>query len=355
MTTIAPATDVGTLADTLLNMRQTANSINTLTSEVSSGYISTDYAGLGTGTSAALYLTGALALNTTQQANAASAGTVQQVTQTALGQIQTLVSGVYNQLLGVGTSTGVGMATIAAGANDALSQIASLLDTKVAGIYVFAGQDSTNPPVPDPSTITSSAFYTAIQTAVAGLSTNGAASVLSQALTIASPGGTSPFSATLEASNQPATVDLGTGESVQVGMLADQNTNAVSAGTGTTSTGSYMRDIFMSLATLGSMGAANTDQAPVQGLISGIETTLNGASLALNTDIGGLGVRQDTITSAQTELSGVATTLTTQLGTLQDADQATVATQLSTAQTQLQASYSVVAALGQLTLAKYLT
>jgi flagellar hook-associated protein 3 FlgL len=355
MSTISGATDVGTLAYTLYNMRQTQQTISTLTSETSSGLISSDYAGLGNAAGPALDLTSQLAQNTTLQANASSASNIQQVTQTALGQIQSLVSSISGQLLSPSTTNNTGLNTLAATANSALTQIASLLDTKVGDVYIFAGQDSANPPVPDPSSVTSSAFYSAIQTAVAALPATGAAALQSQSLTIAGPGATSPFSTTLEASNLPATVDLGNGKQVQVGMLADQNTDAVSAGTGTTSTGSYMRDILMGLATLGSMGSADTTQTYVQSALSNVQTTLSNADNALNVDIGGVGVRQDAITNAQSDYSDVATALTTQLGTLQDADPATVATQLAQAQTQLQASYSMVAALDQLSLAKYLT
>jgi flagellar hook-associated protein 3 FlgL len=355
MSVVGGATDVGTLAYTLYNMRQTQQSISTLTQETSSGYISGTYAGLGSGASAALNLSGELAMNTTLQANASTAANIQTVTQSALGQIQTLVSGISSQLLSPSTTDGTGLATLATSANSTLQQIAGLLDTKVGDVYIFAGQDSSNPPVPNPDQVTSSAFYTAIQSAVASLPSAGAASVLSQTLTAAGPGTTSPFSATLEASNQPATVDLGNGDQVQVGMLADQNTDAASAGTGTTSTGSYMRDIMMGLATLGAMGSADISQASTQSALSNVRTVLSNADDALNVDIGGLGVRQDAITNAQSEFSGVATALTTQLGNLQDADAATVATQLAQAQSQLQSSYSMVAALGQLTLAKYLT
>ena len=66
------------------------------------------------------------------------------------------------------------------------------------------------------------------------------------------------------------------------------------------------------------------------------------------------GVRQDTVNSAGSELKSVATALTAQLGSAQDADPAVVATELSTAQTQLQASYSIVSALHTLTLVTYL-
>lgn len=356
MSAIGGATDVGTMAYALYNITQTQNSITSLTAEASSGYISSDYAGLGGAAGQALDLSGELALNTTLQANTSAAGNIQTVTQTTLGQIQTLVSGLSSQLLGPGPNTATGLSTLAAGANAALTQIAGLLDTKVGGVYIFAGQDSSNPPVPNPSTVTTSAFYTAIQTAVAALPTGSATAVQSATLAIATAGsGTSPFSTTLEASNAPATVDLGEGTRAQVGVLADQNTDAISVGTGTTSTGSYMRDIFMGLASLGSLAGADPAQTSVQAVVSNIQKTLSGADDALNVDIGGLGARQDSVTSAQTDLSATATALTTQLGALQNADAATVATQLATAQTQLQSSYAIIAALGKLTLATYIS
>ncbi len=354
MSSVTSTTDVGTMSFALYNMRRTQQTVDNLTAQAASGFLSSNYAGLGSGASAALDLTGELATNATLQANTQSASTIQQVTQTALGQIQTLVAGVSAQLLGVTNTSSAALSTVSASASSALTQIAGLLDTKIGDTYIFAGQDSSNPPVPDPSTLSSSAFVAAIQSAVAGLSTSTASAVQAQLLTVAAPGATSPFSATLEASNQPSSVDLGDGTSVQVGMLADQNTNAVSTGTGTTSTGSYMRDIFMGLSALGALGNADLADTQVQSLLSGLHTTLDNADSSLNVDIGGLGVRQDTVTSAATELQSVSTALTAQLGNAQDSDPATVATELSTAQTQLQASYSIVSALHTLTLVTYL-
>jgi len=83
-------------------------------------------------------------------------------------------------------------------------------------------------------------------------------------------------------------------------------------------------------------------------------TTLQGAVGAISTDIGALGSRQDQVTAAQAELSATDTALQTQLGNVQDADLTQVSAQLSQAQTQLQASYQVIASLAQLTLAKYI-
>jgi flagellar hook-associated protein 3 FlgL len=354
MTAVAGATDVGALALVLANIGNIQQNIATLTGETSTGYVSTNYAGLGESAAPALDLTSELALNKTLQNNVDSAGTVQQVTQTALGEIQSLVSNVSSQLLSPATISPAGVANLAATAKSALVQIASLLDTKSGDVYVFAGQDSTNPPVPNPSDITSSAFYTAITTALGSLDSAGAASVQSQILAIASPGGTSPFSTTLEASDEPATVDLGDGQRVQVGMLANQNTDVISTGTGTTSTGSYMRDILMGLSTLAGLNGANTADTNVQSMLSNTQSVLSNADDAINVDIGGLGTRQDIINSAGTDLSNVATALTTQLSNLQEANAAAVATQLAQANEQLQSSFSMIATFQNLTLSKYL-
>jgi flagellar hook-associated protein 3 FlgL len=354
MTSVTAATDIGTANTLLYNVGQIQQTISNLTAQSSSGLISSDYAGLGDNAITALDLTQEIALNTTQQNNATQAANVQSVTQTALGQIQSMVSTFASDLLNTASTGSTGLPSLAANARAALNQVASLLNTQVGSVYLFAGQDSGNPPVPDSADMTSSGFYTAVQSAVSTVTTAGASAVQAQLLTIAGAGATSPFSTTLEASNAPATVDLGTGLNVQVGMLADQNSDAVSAGTGTTSTGSYMRDILMSLATIGSLGTADANNTQVQSLLSSTETTLSNADNAINTDIAGLGARQTTITNAQSDLSATATSLTTQLSAIQDSDTASVATQLAAAQNQLQASYQIIADLSQMTLAKYL-
>ena len=344
----------GALGTALGNATLTQGTIDTLAAQSSSGLISSDFSGLGSLARTALDLGGQLALNTAAQTDTAQASDVNQVAQTALGQIQSLVSNISGQLLGEASGSAVGLSTLSATARDALGQVAELLDTKVGQVYVFAGQDSRNPPVPQAGAITQSAFYGAIASAIANLPTSGAASVQAQLLTASAAGGTSPFSVTLEASNQLAAANLGSGQTVQLAVLADQNTDSVSAGTGTTSTGSYMRDVMMGFATLATLGGASYADPQTQAMLTLVHTTLSGADDALNTDIGGLGVRQDRVKSAQSELTATANALTTQLGAVQDVDEATVATKLSAAQTQLQASYKIISDLSQLSLAKYL-
>ena len=96
------------------------------------------------------------------------------VAQSALTQIQSIAANFYAQLnnvQGVNTSA---VDTIAASARDALRQVAGLLDTQDGGVYVFAGQDTGNPPVPDPDQITDTTanptgFFATISSAVSQL------------------------------------------------------------------------------------------------------------------------------------------------------------------------------------------
>ena len=355
MGAIMSATDVGTLNTALYNAELTRSSISTLTAQASSNLISSEFSGLGASARTALDLSGQLALNTASQSNAAQATDINQVAQTALGQMQSLISGISAQLLEPSSTTSSGLSTLASNARSTLNQFATLLNTKVGQVYIFAGQDSRTAPVPDATDLTQTAFYTTIETTVASISTIGASAVQAQVLASASDAATSPFSTSLQTSNLPAIADLGSGQTVKLAVLADQNNDAVSAGTGTTSTGSYMRDMLMALSTIGALGSANAANPQVQALLSTVQTTLSGADDALNTDIGGLGARQTTISTAQDELSATATALTTQLDNVQDPDPATVATKLAAANTQLQASYQIIANLAQLSLAKYLS
>ena len=143
------STGYGALTQTVTDSNRTKQTINQLSEETSSGYISDTFAGLGSGAASALDLSPQLAANTQLQANTASAGSIQTAAQAAFGQIETIASSFATQatqLIGLQGTVG----GIAANAQNALTQVANLLNTKVGNVYVFAGQDSANPPIPDP-------------------------------------------------------------------------------------------------------------------------------------------------------------------------------------------------------------
>ena len=117
-------------------------------------------------------------------------------------------------------------------------QVADLLDTKNGDDYVYAGQDSGNPPIPTPDAILSSNFYSQINDAVSTLSSNGstATAQATRAIAASNAAGTSPFSAYL---SQPSSalsvpvVQTGDGTTVPIGLLASSNSGAVSNGAST--------------------------------------------------------------------------------------------------------------------------
>jgi flagellar hook-associated protein 3 FlgL len=347
------ATDFGTLDQIVASTAQVQQNITQLANETSSGYLSSNYAGLGQAAAPSLNLSAQISQTAALQTNTQSAGTVQAAAQTALGQIESIASNFATQAIDLTNLTGT-VGNISSDAQAAMQQVAVLLNTRVGDVYVFAGQDSANPPIPNPTTMTQSAFYTAIQTAVSALGTNGAAATQATGLAAAGSAANSPFSASLTAGGAQSEVDIGGSERITLAPLASANSDAISAGTGTTSTGSYTHDILYSLASLGSLTQAQAASPNFLPFVQGVAATLNGAVTAINTDIGALGNRQDQLTSAQSELGATSTTLQSQLSNLQDADLSQVASKLSQAQTQLQASYQILASLGQLSLAKFL-
>jgi len=197
--TTTGVTGYATMAKLIENSAATRRRLDTLTNQVSTGLIGDTYAGLGTGASVSLNLRPQLANLQTWQNNVDVATGHMTVTQTALTQLQSIAAGYYAQLNAVQGVEAGAVDSIAASARDALNQVANLLDTKDGDVYVFAGQDTATPPISDPSNMQTSAFFTAIQNAVGGLSANGAAATANATWSVAAPPplgtGPSPFSA----------------------------------------------------------------------------------------------------------------------------------------------------------------
>jgi flagellar hook-associated protein 3 FlgL len=349
----------GVLGQVVANTETVQQSLDTLTTQAASGMVSDTYAGLGNGASTALDLSPQIAALQSWNNNIDAANTYMGVTQNAMSQIEQVASSFYGQMPNLNGLDASEVDSIASDANQALVQVTNLLDTQEDGVYVFAGQDTANPPVPNPGSILTSGFYTQIAGAVAGLGTNGASATATTTLNIAmsNASGTSPFSGYL---SQPAAslaapvVQTGDGTLQPIGLLASANTSIVSTGTGTTSTGSYMRDLLLSLATLGSLSSSQVNDPGFADLVANTSTCLNGAVTAMNGDIGVYGDTQASLTTTQTNLSDTVTTLTTQLSGAQDTDMASTLSNLQQVQTQLQASYQLIAAMSTLSLAKFL-
>ncbi len=289
--------------------------------QVSTGRVAGSYAGLGAGARTSLDLRPALAHQAVWQSNIDTAEARLDVTQSSLKAISGIASEFYgrtNNLNQLGVSE---VASIAGAARSALQQVAQLLNSKLGDVYVFAGQDTGNPPLPstDPA-------------------------VLGSAL-LASDTATAPFSATL--GTAPPQVEVAEGQRLSTGVLANQNTLAVSEAP---TTGSYMRDVMRALATL----AGLTEGPGVPAVSTDTRARLSSAITAMATETGALGNVQNTFNHRRAALDETSTALTKQISSVEDVDVAAALTRASTLQTQLQASYQVIAGSRELSLARFL-
>jgi flagellin-like hook-associated protein FlgL len=370
--TMTGVTGDPTLTRLIQDSQTIHNRLDKLTNQASTGLIADNYAGLGSGASVSLDLHPQITNLQTWQNNVDAATGRMSVAQSTLTQIQSIASNFYAQLNNVQSVDTSEVDTIAASARDALKQVAGLLDTQDGGVYVFAGQDTGNPPVPNPDNILTSGFYTQINAAVSafnGVAPNDAAGVANATYAIAqsNAAGTSPFSSWLSQPSvvlqaNPPVVQVGQNQTEPVGIPASANglipdlptTGSTIPGGPPASTGSYMRDVLRALATIGSLSSAQANDPGFGDLVQDTRISLSGAAAAMAQDAGVLGNVQSSLTATQSRLADTQTALTGQVSSAEDVDMAATASQLSLVQTQMQASYQLIATLSGLSLAKFL-
>jgi flagellar hook-associated protein 3 FlgL len=364
-------TGYGTLGTLIANSTTVRQQLNTLTEQVSTGLVAQTYAGLPAGgANVSLNLNPQLKALQTNHDNINQATGRMQVTQTAMTQLQQIAATFSAAIPNLNGLSPTEIDIVAAQANAALKQVAQLLNTQDGTSFLFGGQDTGNPPVPSGDNILASGFYTQISAAVADGLSNGisGATIAATTLSIASSNATStsfaastsPFSAYL---SQPppgepgstinaAVVQTGEGGTVQTSVLASANSIAISSGSSTT--GSYMRDLMRALATLGSLSSSQFNDPGFAAVVQDTGISLNGVVNTMAVDAGILGNAQANLAKTQTQLSHTATALSGQLSSVQDVDMATALSRLTSLQTQLQASYRLIAAENSLSLVNFL-
>ncbi len=343
--------DYGPLGQAITASTAAKAQLDKLTAQVADGKVADSYAGLGATAQVSVDLRPQINHLAVQQSAIGAVTGRLGVTQTALTQISSIASSFNAQLANLNGIAPSEIDSVAVSARSALQQVAGLLDSTDGSTYVFGGTDSGNPPVPNPEAITSSPFYKQIGTAVAGLAANGAAAATAATLATASSNaaGTTPFSGPPGAA---PTLNLGTGAPVQVGVLANANTLAVSGGSSTT--GSYMRDILRGLATLSNLSSSQANAPGFTALVHDTQASLSGAITAIGVEGGALGDIQSSLKTEQTQAADTSTTLTAQVSGVEDVDMAKAISDLSQVQTQLSASYKLISEVSQLSLVHFL-
>jgi len=319
--TINPPSESALLARLSDNSAAVRRQLDTATTQAATGRVAETYAGLGSGAKLSLDLRPQVTHAAAWQANIDGATGRLGVAQSALSSISTIAANFYAK---AGTLNGLVPSeadSIAASARVALEQVGQLLNSKYGGVYVFAGQDTANPPLPSTSA------------AVVG------------AAVLASDTATAPFSASL--GTAPPAIEVGEGQRVQVGLLANRNTLTASAAP---TTGSYARDILRALATL----TTATAGPGLQALAADTRARLGSAVGAIAIESGALGDVQSSLAARRTQLGETVTALNGQISNVEDVDYAAIATRVSLLQTQLQTSYRLIAGVKSLSLAQYI-
>ena len=105
---------------------------------------------------------------------------------------------------------------------------------------------------------------------------------------------------------------------------------------------------------MASLSSSQVNDPGFTAVVADTRTSLQGAVSAVSTETGALGNIQAGLTATSTADGETTTALTQQISSVEDVDTATALTQLSEVQTQLEASYKLVAASQNLSLVQYL-
>ena len=312
--------DYSFMARLLNNSGTVRDQLEQAQEQVASGYVSNSYSGLGTQARTALSLAPVIAHQTAYGQNIDAAQGRLDVTQSSMTAISGIAAKFYASVNTYNPGDQTSVQSLAADAKSALQQIGDLLNAKSGDIYVFSGKDTSNPPVPntDPD-------------------------VMSAGLLSSSSG--PPFSSTIGTS--ATTVQVGQGQTVQTGLIANANTLATSA---PPTTGSYMRDTLTALAKIAGLGTSTTGAADVASARASLSSSIS----AMATETGSLGNIQSNLTTRQTQLTSLTTSLAKQLSSAQEVDLAGAISRAALLKTQLQASYQIIADSRSLSLSSYL-
>lgn len=341
--TIGISTPTGTLAVLARESGTIKDRLDVLAQQSASGRVADSFAGLGEQAHVSIDLRPRLQQIEGWKNNIAAAAPRLQITQTVLRRLSDIASNFASATLGLATQTSAGIDATAIEAKSALSEVQSLMNTQLNGKYLFAGQDSATPPLPN---ATLANFVAQAQAPIAGF---GAVSGAATAVAILAAAAATP----LTTATPRAMAQIDDGQDVAIGVVAGQNAYAVQSGAATT--GSYLKDLVANLAALAALSGGQTAQgSSFTDLVTGLGNGMRGAVVALSTEMAGVGAQQAQFTSTASQLDDQTRALTAQISGVEDVDLAATATALTQMQAQLQASYHLISTMHSLSLVNFL-
>lgn len=244
-----------------------------------------------------------------------------------------------------------------------MEELQNLLNTKVEGRYVFAGNDIHNPPVPDVN-----GLYAAFQ---AEMTTNlpGATTAAQQTDIITNLKSYVGLPNTTLASvpvvtNPPQAYLGGAGTSGLYGASLQQSGGATMIARvdvdrqisyGLRADAPVFQDMFRALATAATITCPPGNVAGYKAVLSdGFNATLSSIT-GVSNEVGKLGLTRKEIEDLNQKHDSVTTSLKLALGDVEDVDMAVVATKLQQNSTALEATYKIIASTKSLSLVNFLS
>jgi flagellar hook-associated protein 3 FlgL len=339
--------NVATLAhNTALRLRllEVQSEMNQTQMEVSTGKKSDIFSGLRSDTRTSISLSVTKSTTEIYKQNINVAKTRTDTMQTVLKRINDIAVELKNAAIEASsvpvTATGSSTAVTKQLAQERLREIASLLNTEVDGRYLFSGFDITNPPMIDPGAIGSAgtplddiaALAPALDTTAASGTTR-YTNITNYLNTVANyyTGDTSATNAT--------TVRIDDGTDITYGVRGDD-----------TAIRTVLRGIYAlattDLTTAGEGGYRQILQLSMNDLDAGQAQVTQVSAV--------LGVRQATMDETYERHSNFLVTLAAQLSDVEDVDAAESLSRMTLLQTNLEASYRLLATTRSLTLSSFL-
>jgi flagellar hook-associated protein 3 FlgL len=240
--------------------------------------------------------------------------------------------------------------TMQAAAQNNLSGLIGQLNTNVGGQYIFGGINSSVPPMTDSTSLVTTAFntYMANQTPPVTAATitstqmqtflTGTASTDLPALFSSGAGGGWETNWS-SASDTPTASQILPSQSIVTSVSANQ---------------SAFQQLTQAYAMVSGLDTTSLNANAYQTLLSSAQGLVQ-QSISGLTNLGAqVGTAQSTITNANNFMSTQLSTLSTQIGNLENVNTYTVQTQESDLQTQIEAAYELTSQLQQLSLVNYL-
>ena len=324
-----------------LSVQQAQAALTQAQTEVSSGAYADVGLQLGGGTGQLLSLRSSVdSLNGYTTTNSI-ASTRLSATDTALTSMLSTAQSLSATLTSA-QSTGTPTTGLAATAQGALQGLIGQINTSAGGQYVFGGIATQTTPIAN-ATATSTAAQAAFQNY---LSTNGLSASTLTGAQMTSFLGSSAFtslfsgSAFSSASSQTMTTEIAPGQTTATSVSANQ---------------SAFQTVSQSYTMLAQFTGDNVSAAAQSAVVSTAANLLSTGIAGLTNVQAGVGVAQDAIAQANTQISAQTTLLSSSASNLDSVDSYALSSQVTQLQTQLEASYSLTSRLQQLSLVNYLT